>query len=576
MLTKATWRRYHVGSVNIDRWSCRCFSITVQSEVYMKQANASATAQSHSNSFDAIVIGSGIGGLAFAALIAKLRKWRVFVLERHFKIGGFTHTFSRPGGWTWDVGVHYVGEMGKGMNGRRLFDFVTDGQVDWSPLPDVYDVFAYPGFTLKVPKGRANFERALVDAFPEEKASIAQYFRDIQRATNWFNRHVMATVTPLPISLVVQAMNRATEKLPLQTTQQYLEKNIRDSRLRAVLASQWADYGLPPARSAFVAHAVIVNHYLNGAWYPAGGSGEIPKAVSSVILAAGGSLLVGHEVTKIILENGKAAGVEVQLRKGTGKRQLEFRAPVIVSDAGAWNTFKRFLPEEAIPFCADLKTLPDGLEAVELFLGLKRDPREMGFQGENYWIFSSFDHNQMCADRNEAMNGKASMAYLSFPSLKDPRAQHYTAEIVAPFSFRALEVFQKEPWRRRGTEYESAKNRITESLLALVEKQHPGFRDLIAYAELATPLTFEHFAGSPAGTIYGYPATPERFKKKWLQAKTLIPNLYLTGTDASLLGIMGALMGGVATASTVLGPAGFMEIMRAVRQPQPARIPSVV
>jgi all-trans-retinol 13,14-reductase len=207
---------------------------------------------------------------------------------------------------------------------------------------------------------------------------------------------------------------------------------------------------------------------------------------------------------------------------------------------------------------------------------LKRDPREMGFQGENYWIFSSFDHNQMCADRNEAMNGKASMAYLSFPSLKDPRAQHYTAEIVAPFSFRALEVFQKEPWRRRGTEYESAKNRITESLLALVEKQHPGFRDLIAYAELATPLTFEHFAGSPAGTIYGYPATPERFKKKWLQAKTLIPNLYLTGTDASLLGIMGALMGGVATASTVLGPAGFMEIMRAVRQPQPARIPSVV
>jgi all-trans-retinol 13,14-reductase len=542
----------------------------------MSQADASSTVQPHADSFDAIVIGSGIGGLAFAAIMAKLRKWRVLVLERHFKIGGFTHTFSRPGGWTWDVGVHYVGEMGKGMTGRRLFDFVTDGHVDWSPLPDVYDVFAYPGFTLKAPKGRENFERTLVDKFPAEKAAIGQYFRDIKRATNWFSRHAMAMVTPLPISLAVQAMNRATEKLPLQTTQQYLEKNIRDSRLRAVLASQWADYGLPPGRSAFVTHAVIVNHYLNGAWYPAGGSGEISKAVSSVILDAGGSLLVGHEVSKIIMENGKATGVEVQLRKGTGQRKLQFRAPIIVSDAGAWNTFKRFLPEEAIPFREELKTLPEGLEAVELFLGLKRDPREMGFRGENYWIFSSFDHDQMCADRNDALNGRASMAYLSFPSLKDPRAQNHTAEIVAPFSFRTLEAFRDEPWRRRGTEYESAKSRITESLLVLVEKQHPGFRDLIAYAELATPLTFEHFAGSPSGTIYGYPATPERFRKKWLQPKTTIPNLYLTGTDAGLLGVMGALMGGVVTASTLLGGAGFMEIMRAVNRYRPARIPSTV
>src|ERR1022692_110369 len=68
--------------------------------------------------YDAIVIGSGMGGLAFASIMAKLRKWRVLVLERHFKIGGFTHTFTRPGGWSWDVGLHYVGEMGEGMMER--------------------------------------------------------------------------------------------------------------------------------------------------------------------------------------------------------------------------------------------------------------------------------------------------------------------------------------------------------------------------------------------------------------------------------------------------------------------------
>ena len=335
----------------------------------MAQGGTSEKQNPNGHSYDAIVIGSGMGALAFAAIMAKLRKWRVLVLERHFKIGGFTHTFSRPGGWTWDVGVHYVGEMGHGMTGRKLFDFITDGGVDWSPMPDVYDVFVYPGLTVKVPKGRANFERALVEAFPAEKQAIGEYFRDIKRAAGWLNRHIMAMVTPQPVSWIVKTINRFSEQSALQTTQQYLESHIRDPRLRAVLASQWADYGLPPGRSAFVAHAVIVSHYLNGAWYPAGGAGEIPKAASSVIRAAGGELLAGHEVTKIILENGRAVGVEVQPKKGKEQPRLEFRAPVIVSDAGAWNTFTRLLPARRSRFARNWKRLRRAWKPSSCFLG---------------------------------------------------------------------------------------------------------------------------------------------------------------------------------------------------------------
>ena len=529
----------------------------------MAQDSAPEKRTASQRSFDAIVIGSGMGALAFSSIMAKLRKWRVLILERHFKIGGFTHTFSRPGGWTWDVGVHYVGEMGKGMTGRRLFDFITEGRVDWAPLPDVYDVFVYPGLTVKVPKGRANFERALVEAFPAEKQAIGQYFRDIKSTANWFSRRVMELVTPQPLSWIMQTINGFAEKSALQTTEKYLESHIRDPRLRAVLASQWADYGLPPCRSAFVTHAMIVSHYLEGAWYPSGGAGEIAKAAGSVVRDAGGELLTGHDVTKIILENGRAVGVEVQPKKGKDQPRVEFRAPVVVSDAGAWNTFTRLLPSEAVPFREELQTAPEGLEAVELFLGLKRDPRELGFQGENYWIFSSFDHNQICASRDDLLAGRAPMAYLSFPSLKDPHARSHVAEIIAPFTYRTLESFREEPWRRRGTDYESAKTRITGALLDLVEQHHPGFRDLVAYAELATPLTFEFFTGAPSGTIYGYPATPDRFRKTWLAPKTPIRNLYLTGADAAILGVMGALMGGVATASTLLGPAGFLQVMRA-------------
>lgn len=513
--------------------------------------------------FDAIVIGSGMGGLAFASIMAKLRRWRVLVLERHFKIGGFTHTFARPGGWSWDVGLHYVGEMGDGMMGRRLFDFISDGAVKWNPMPDVYDVFEYPGLRIQASKGEANFRRALIDAFPSEHADIEQYFKDLKSVMAWVNRHFMAAAAPAPLSWMVGAVNRFTAKLPLEVTQKYLERRFREPRLRTVVTSQWGDYGVPPRQSALATHAVIATHYLNGAWYPVGGAGEIAKATGAVIGAAGGELRPGHEVTRILLEGNRALGVEVIVNKGKQKSHAEFRAPVIVSDAGAWNTFTRMLPSSALPFSNDLRSPPAGFEVVELFLGLKRDPREMGFQGENYWIFSGFDHDEMYAQRNGLLDGAAVMAYLSFPSLKDPHARRHTAEIIAPFSYPTLEAYRHEPWRRRGPDYESAKSRITLALLDLIERHHAGFRDLIEYSELATPLTFEHFTAAPSGSIYGYPGKPEKYRTAWLGPLTPIRNLYLTGSDAALLGIMGALMGGVLTASRLLGPAGFLQIMRA-------------
>jgi all-trans-retinol 13,14-reductase len=519
----------------------------------------------HPPDYDAIVIGSGMGGLAFASIMAKLRKWRVLVLERHFKIGGFTHTFTRPGGWSWDVGLHYVGEMGEGMMGRRLFDLITDGGVRWNPMPDVYDVFFYPTLQLRACKGEANLRMALVNAFPNERANIEQYFRDLKSAISWFKRYLMAMSAPAPLSGMVRAVNRLTAGLPLEVMRQYLERRFRDPRLRAVVTSQWADYGVPPGRSAFATHAVIASHYFNGAWYPDGGAGEIAKATGAVIRAAGGELLPNHEVTRILLEDDRAVGVEVNVRKGKQGSQAEIRAPVVVSDAGAWNTFTRMLPASALPFHDQLKSPPEGFEVVELFLGLRRDPREMGFKGENYWIFESFDHDKMYAQRSELLDGRAAMAYLSFPSLKDHRAQRHTAEIIAPLSYRSLEAHREEPWRRRGIDYESAKNRMTQALLDLVERHHPGFGDLVEYSELGTPLTFEQFTAAPSGSIYGYPATPEKYGKAWLGPRTPVRSLYLTGSDVALLGIMGALMGAVVTASCLLGRFGFLEVMRAAR-----------
>ncbi len=121
------------------------------------------------------------------------------------------------------------------------------------------------------------------------------------------------------------------------------------------------------------------------------------------------------------------------------------------------------------------------------------------------------------------------MAYLSFSSPKNTQPHPHTAEIIAPLSYGSLKAHRDELWRRRSPDYESAKNRITLALLELVERHHPGFRNLVEYSELATPLTFEHFTAAPSGSIYGYPGTPEKYARTWFGPRIAISILPLGG-----------------------------------------------
>jgi all-trans-retinol 13,14-reductase len=73
----------------------------------------------------------------------------------------------------------------------------------------------------------------------------------------------------------------------------------------------------------------------------------------------------------------------------------------------------------------------------------------------------------------------------------------------------------------------------------------PGLAPMIAHAELSTPLTTEWFARGASGAIYGLEHTPERFANPWLRPRTPVRNLFLSGSDVSTGGVMGAFVGGV-------------------------------
>ena len=408
-------------------------------------------------SYDVIVIGSGIGGLTTAGLLARAGGKRVLVLERHTEPGGLTHTFRRDGA-SWDVGVHYIGQLGPGSQGRAYFDYLSGGELEWNRMPDSYDRFVYPGVELRVSSDPLRYERDLVDAFPQEARAIHRYFQDVRRVTRWATLGFIQGMVPRPAASLLRAAQRLGGRRATQTTKAYLDAHFRSPRLKAVLASQWGDYGLPPSRSAFAVHALIVSHYLEGAWFPRGGSARIARTFEKGIEQAGGAVRVGQEVTEILTENGTAVGVRVMDHRGAQVRERVYRAPVIVSAIGASNTFNRLLPtfgeigRRTGPARRTLEHLGTGTSAVTVFLRLRDDPRSIGIDGGNIWINRDLDHEgaQRCSD--SLLKGNPHDVFVSFPSLKSGESPH-TAELISFCDARAFRQWAEQPRENRGPEY---------------------------------------------------------------------------------------------------------------------------
>lgn len=521
--------------------------------------------------YDVIVIGSGIGSLTTAALLAKLARKKILVLEQHFIPGGCTHAFSRKGGYHWDVGLHYVGEMNPGSLGRSIFDYISEGRLQWQKIADPFEKFVYPDFTFEVTSNPKQYLSDLIQRYPQEEQAIRQYFKDVKSTSTWLVLHNLLELVPLIVRPILRFLLQKFGSLALENTAAYLDRNFKDETLKALLVSQWGDYGLQPSKSCFGIHSTIVAHYLNGAWYPVGGGSAIATSIIPTIEQAGGQVLTRQKVTEILIDSGTVTGVEVQENTAAQNRSnaqsTVFQAPIIVSGAGLYNTYCKLIPpHHKIQGREGLQSRKVGECVLTLYIGLKESPESLGFRGENIWLQTSYDHeleddlNTFVQLEEAEQPPTLSSCYITFPSLKDPKASQHTAEIIIGGYHDDFAQWGKTAWKKRGPDYEETKRCITEAMLQLVEKHYPGFKELIDYQELATPLTYQHFIDNQNGEIYGLSYDSSRFKNPLSQAKTPVKNLYLSGGDAFTSGILGALFGGLKAASLARGIWGFLEI----------------
>jgi all-trans-retinol 13,14-reductase len=517
--------------------------------------------------YDAIVIGSGLGGMTAALLLAQ-RGEKVALLERHYVLGGFTHVFRRKG-YEWDVGVHYVGEVHRPQSVlRQLFDHVTGGELRWAEMGEVYDRIVFGGEEFPLRAGVPAFKDGLRERFPNKAharaidAYVDAVFDAVKASRSFFVEKALGTVGAWAAGGFMRRKYLAHTR---RTTWEVLRSLTDDPKLAGVLAGQYGDYGLPPRQSSFGMHASLVKHYLAGGCYPVGGSGRIAETIVPRLEAAGGVALTNAAVEELLVDGGAVTGV----RMVDGR---EIRAAKVVSNAGAINTFERLLPaaeRERLGLAGKLRALQPSAAHASLYLGLKRSAAELGLPRANYWIYpeGGYDHDANVERYLADEGAPLPVAYISFPSAKDPDFERRhpgkaTIEVVTLAPWERWQKWADLPWKKRGEDYEAAKERLAARLLEPLLRHEPQVAEHIELQELSTPLSTRHFTAYGSGEIYGLSHDPARFEQRMLRPKTAVKGLWLTGQDVVTCGVGGALLSGFLTASAITGENLVMKSLR--------------
>jgi len=503
--------------------------------------------------YDALIIGSGMSGLTTAALLSDLG-WKVAVLEQHYTAGGYTHSYERNG-YEWDVGVHYIGDVGTTTRTRRLFDFLTDNKLKWAAMSDEYDRFYIGDKVFTTKAGKKPFRDNLVRQFPDEETAIDRYMDLLTQVSGAVSMLGMARVMkPWQRSLAAPFMKWKMPDVMLRNTYEVLSELTNDPDLIATICGQWGDMGLPPKQSAFVAHSMIARHYLYGGYYPVGGSWKIAECIIPQVQKSGGDVFTYARVAEILVQDDVVVGLEMS----DGHR---IDCECVISSAGVNVTFNHLLDRALTHkhgYATKMQSVRPSFGHLGVYIGLQETAEQLGLPKTNFWIYPQNDYdaalNAFVTDPSQPFP----VVYISFPSAKDPDYLNRhpgtaTIEIVVPAPYEWFEKWTGSTWGKRGEDYESFKEKLVERIMQHLYDKLPQLKGKIDYYELSTPLSTEWFSGYKRGELYGLDHTAERLQQDWLTPQTKISGLWLTGQDILTCGVTGAMMSGVLTTTAMVG-----------------------
>jgi all-trans-retinol 13,14-reductase len=490
------------------------------------------------NHYDVVIIGSGLGGLVSAIILAK-EGYSVCVLEKNNQYGGNLQTFVRDK-TIFDTGIHYIGGLDKGQNLYKYFKYL--GIIDKLNLKQLdengFDIISFEDDATEYPhaQGYENFVRQLEKYFPQEKENIEKYCQSLQEVCSSFPLYNL------------EWEGKYDDEILRRNAKETIDFFTENEKLKAVLAGSNFLYAGLPDKSPFYVHALIVNSYIESSWRCINGGSQITKQLLKQLKKYGGEFYKYKEVTHFEVENHKVNSVK--MKDGT-----EVSGKLFISNIEPKTTLKMAGEENfRKPFFSRIQNLEGVLSAFSLYLVFK--PRTFKYINHNYYHFKNSGEVWTAYEYDENSWPKMYMASINASKKDEIWADGMTFitymkfDDVLPWANTFNTTVEKND---RGESYEEFKARKAARFLDEIEIKFPGIKDCIQSVYTSSPLSYRDYIGGDKGNMYGYVKDSNNPMKTLIPSKTKLENLYLTGQSINMHGVLGVTIGAVVTCSEIIG-----------------------
>ena len=488
--------------------------------------------------YDIVIIGSGLGGLVSAVIMAKEGK-SVCVLEKNNQYGGNLQTFVRDK-TIFDTGIHYIGGLDKGQNLHKYFSYL--GIMDQLRLKKMnengYDFITFDDDKNEYPhaQGYDNFVKQLKVFFPDEEVTLQKYCDKIQYTCDSFPLYNL------------RSGNGYQEEILTINAKNFFDELTENEKLKSVLAGSNFLYAGIADKTPFYVHALSVNSYMQSSWRCINGGSQITKQLIKQIRKYGGDVFKHSEVIDFGFENNKLSSAKI-------KNGKEYFGDVFISNIEPKTTLK-MIGEDKLrkSYFKRIQELDVLIAPFSIYVVFK--PESFPYINHNYYHFKDSNRIWEADKYTEESWPESYMASMNVSEENQQWAESLTGitymrfDEVKQWETTHNTVAEKE---ERGEEYEAFKKRKTEVFLDELEKKFPNIRQHIKSVHASTPLSYRDYIGGHNGNLYGYIKDSSNPMKTFISPKTKIENLFLTGQSINMHGVLGVTIGAVVTCSEILG-----------------------
>ena len=492
------------------------------------------------NKFEVVVVGSGLGGLVSALILAK-EGYKVCVLEKNNQFGGNLQTFVRDKN-IFDTGIHYIGGLGKGQNLHTYFEYleIMENLKLMRLNKNKYDVVSFGSDNTEYPhaQGTQNFIDQLAGYFPEEKKALQKYCDKLIEICHKFPFYNLKKGKPYFEDVDLLSLK----------TKDFIASITTNEKLRAVLAGSNLLYAGIPEKTPLYIHALSVNSYMESAWKCVNGGSQIAKFLVKRIREKGGKVLKYQEVVNFQIEN-------KTIKYITTKKGERFFANTFISNIEPKLTLD-LIGKNNIrkAYYNRIKSQENVISAFSIYVVFK--PKS--FKYLNYNIYHNKNLEKVWNSQEyEIKNWPESIMISMNP---DPKNPEFAKNLTSICYMRYEEV---KKWENsfntvaeesdRGEGYEVFKNRKTEAYLDVLEEKFPNIRSCVQSIHTSTPLSYRDYIGSHEGSMYGYVKNADQPMRSFLSPRTKIKNLLLTGQSLNMHGVLGVTISAIVTCGEIVG-----------------------